>query len=631
MDRNSIIGFILIGLIIFGFTFYQSKQASEKAVFDKQYQDSLALVHASDSTTIILSNDTSHVAQASVSTVAAQTDSSANKKLIDELGIFANAAKGTEQFTTLENELIKVTLSNKGGRVYSVELKKYKTYDSMPLVLFKGDSSAFRLNFFAQNKNINTDQLFFTPTNTSVTVANNDSSTIAMRLYAGENQYIEYQYTLHGNSYMLNTNINTVGMQNIINANTNYFMLDWAVNAPRSEKNLKNERNESTVYYKYATDDVDYLTKTSDKDQKLTTPLKWISFKHDFFSCVLIASAKEFDAATVKTQTDIASENYVKQMTANIIIPYDPRTAQSSFPMQMYFGPNNYQDLKDYNIGLENQIYLGWNFISYINKWIVIPLFNFFGKYIASYGIIILILTLVLKTLLFPLTYKAYLSGAKMKVIKPELDVIDKKYAGKQEDMLKSYQEKQTIMSQAGVSALGGCLPMLLQLPILMALLNFFPSSIELRQKSFLWASDLSSYDSIFSWSNDIPILSSVYGNHISLFAILMTLTTFGTMLMNKDQMGSNPQMKQMQWMMYIMPIIFLGILNNMSSALSYYYFLANLITIGQQLIMRKFIDEKALLAKIEAYRKKSSTQKKSSFQKRLEEMAKQRGMKLPK
>jgi YidC/Oxa1 family membrane protein insertase len=632
MDRNSIIGFILIALIIFGFFFYQSKQLKEKAINDKNLQDSIALIQKDS---VLLQNPTTAIndtiAIAKGGPVTYDPDSIKEKKLQDEFGVFAPSTKGTEEFITLENEVLKLIISNKGGRIYSAELKDYKTYDSLPLVLFKGEQSVFRLNFFAQNRNIYTDQLFFTPASSSISVSGNDSATVSMRLSLAPDKYLEYQYTIHGNSYMIDTKINTLGMHDVINANTNYFLLDWGFNAPRTELNIKGERDASTVYYKYATGDVDFLSPTSNENEKLATPLKWISFKRLFFSSILIAGDNEFEDAQVKTEMDLTSTEYTKQLSANITIPYDPRLAQSSYPMKMYLGPNHYQTLKQYDIGLEDQISLGWSFISYINKWIVIPLFNFLNNYIANYGIIILILTIVLKTLLFPLTYKAYLSGAKMRIIKPELDVIDKKYADKKEEMLKSYQEKQQIMNHAGVSPFGGCLPMLLQLPILMALLNFFPSSIELRQESFLWAADLSSYDSIFSWQQEIPILSAVYGNHISLFAILMTISTFITMMMNSQQMAGNPQAQQMKWMMYLMPILFLGFLNSSSAALSYYYLLANLITIAQTFIMQKFVDDKALLAKIEAYRKKPASQKKSSFQKRLEEMAKQRGMKLPK
>lgn len=633
MDRNSITGFVLIGLIIFGFMFYQSDQLSKKAAYDKKIKDSLALIQPDTSVfkNATFAANTGNATDTALATInTAQADSIADKKLQDAFGVFAPATKGTEQFVTLENEKVKITISNKGGRVCSVELKDYKTYDSLPLVLFHGDSSTFRLNFFAQNRNINTDQLYFQPTSNSIVVSGSDSASISMRLYAGDNKYLEYQYILSGNSYILNSSINTVNMQDVINANTNYFLLDWGINVPRSEKNLKTERASSTIYYQYANEEIDYLTKTSDKEEDLKTPLKWISFNEQFFSTTLIAGNKDFDAANINTQTNEQSDKYVKQMTACITIPFDARQPQGSFPMKFYFGPNHYQTLKAQGIGLEDQISLGWSFLSYINKFLVIPLFNFLGNYIANYGIIILILTLVLKTLLFPLTYKAYLSTARMRVIKPELDAIDKKYQNKQEDMLKSYQEKQQVMSQAGVNALGGCLPMLLQLPILIALFNFFPSSIELRQQGFLWANDLSTYDSILDFGV-LPIINTIYGDHISLFALLMTASTFASMLMNNQQMATGPQAQQMKWMMYLMPVIFLGVLNSSSAALSYYYFLANMITIAQTLIMQKFVDEKALHAKIEAYRKKPASQKKSSFQKRLEEMAKQRGVKMPK
>ena len=376
----------------------------------------------------------------------------------------------------------------------------------------------------------------------------------------------------------------------------------------------------STIYYKYSDDDVDFISERKDESDDLKTKVKWISMKQHFFTQVLIAD-NSFDKPThIETLAGKEGEDFVKQMKASFTIPYS-HLPNESFGMQFYFGPNHYKTLEKIGFNLEKQIPLGWGIFGWVNRYIVIFIFNFLSGFNLNYGIIILILTLVIKIMLLPLTFKAYQSQAKMKVLKPEIEEIQGKF---KEEPMKLQQEMMGLYKKAGVSPLGGCLPMLLQFPILIAMFRFFPQSIELRQQSFLWAHDLSTYDSIM----DLPFTIPFYGNHVSLFTLLMTISTLLITWVNSQTTVTNPQMK---WMMYLMPIVFLGVFNSYSSGLSYYYFLANTISIGQQYLFKAFVDEDAIHKKIQENKKRPASQSKSKFQQRLEAMAKQKGVKLPK
>jgi len=556
-----------------------------------------------------------------------------------KFGPFSNAVNNPNKFITIENELVKITLSTKGGRVFSVQLKNFQTYDSLPLILFHGDSSTLDLSFFIQNKIIFTKDLYFKPDGDSFTVRNDDKKSISMRVYLdrstyqeedysenesySRNKYIEFLYTLKGNSYMLDFDINIVGLEDVIATNTNYLNMDWKVYITRQEKSVENERMNTTIYYKYLKDEVDYISETSDEKETLTTKIKWLGFKQQFFTSAIIAK-NSFDKPTyIESNTpDEDNEEYVKYLTASLTIPYSHGRSET-FPMTFYFGPNNYQILKDLELELENIIPLGWGIFGYVNKVIVIPMFHFLEKYIDNYGIIILILTLVIKIFLFPLMYKSYMSTAKMRVLKPEVDEINAKFP-KKEDAMKKQQAVMSLYKKTGVNPLGGCLPMVVQMPILYAMFRFFPSSIELRQQGFLWAHDLSTYDSIYDFPGGFEI--PFYGDHVSLFTLLMTAATLLSVKMNSEMSGSaQMQMPQMKVMMYMMPIMFLGFFNSFASGLSYYYFIATMITFGQQYAMRRFVNEDEILRKIQEFKKKPAP-KKSNFQKKLEKMAKKKG-----
>jgi YidC/Oxa1 family membrane protein insertase len=412
-------------------------------------------------------------------------------------------------------------------------------------------------------------------------------------------------------------------METAIDPGNKFLVLTWSENLKSLEKSLKMERMTSTLYYKYDQDKVDYIPETKNEERYLKNEkIKWFSFKQQYFSSVLIAD-NFLTEPRLRTQTLPGPPTYLKSMYAEAGIPYTSGETKS-IGMSMYFGPDKFYTLRSYKLDLERQIPLGWSFflMAWINIYAVIPVFTFFGNLGWNYGIIILVLTILLKIILFPIAFKTYKSSAKMRVLKPDIDELSKKFP-KKEDAMKKQQATMDLYKRAGVNPMAGCIPLLLQFPILIAMFRFFPSSIELRQQSFLWATDLSSYDSIWTFPNGFTI--PFYGNHVSLFALLMTISSILYTKVNNDMMGSTQQqMPGMKTMMYLMPVMFLFWFNDYSSGLSYYYLLANLLTFAQIYLIRAFMDEKKIHAQIEANKKK--TIKKSGFQKRLEDMAKQRG-----
>lgn len=552
-------------------------------------------------------------------------DSSALVKYQEQFGAFGAASVGEDGFITIENELLAIRIAKKGGRPYSVQLKKYQTYDSLPLLLFDGDANRFSLEFFAQNRRISTQDLYFEPLAQDFSISGKDTKSLTMRVAAGEEKYLEYVYTLNGNSYLVDFDVNIVGLHDVIERNATSLDLHWRNDLPHQEKSLQNERDNSSIYYRYSDDDVDNISERSDEKEEIATDLQWVAFKQQFFSTVLRSRDGVFEGPIdLETSRDEESHAIVKTMDAKLSVPYSHREIEQ-VAMTFYFGPNHYSTLKKFDWGMEEMISLGYIGIdTLVNKYAVIPVFNLLKDTGLGYGIIILILTLAIKLILLPLTYKAYMSTAKMRVLKPEIEELNKKFEGKDDPMAKQ-QATMALYSKAGVNPLGGCIPMLLQMPILIALFRFFPASIELRQQSFLWADDLSSYDSIMTLPFEIPF----YGDHVSLFTLLMCLSTIFYTRQNMSMQAGTPQMEQMKWMMYLMPVMMLVWFNNYASGLSYYYFLANMVTFGQNFLFRRLVDDEALIKKLNENKKKP--QKKSGFQKRLEQMAKERGYQPPK
>jgi len=632
MDRNTVIGFVLIAAVLIGWSYFSSPSKEEiKAAQEKQdsirdakrVKDSLDLLARSQTKT----KDTIIVA-----------DTVTDNEIVDKSGVFEPSVTGEEKIITVENDLLKLSLSNKGGKIYAVELKKYKTYYGKPLLLFKGDTNRFEMKFYNfKNDTINTSFFYFVPfsqngnllTDDSLVVPEGDSVSVSYRLYAtskvndsvviNETSYIEYRYTLSSNTYLIDFKVNFVGMQDVVAKESPSVDFNFSNVALPQEKNIKNERDASTIYYKYLTDEVDYISERKDGRELLSNKIKWIGLKQQFFTSVVIAD-EHFINAELITKTNKDDSAYVKSLITTIGLPYEAKPSYS-LDMSFYFGPNHFNTLRECNLELEKQIPLGWGIFGWINRFAVIPVFNFLNRFDINYGIIILILTLLIKLVLFPIAYKTYSSSAKMRILKPDIEEINKKFP-KKEDALKKQQATMALYKKAGVNPMAGCLPMLLQLPILIAMFRFFPASIELRQEAFLWADDLSTYDSILNLPFNIPF----YGDHVSLFTILMTITTIIYTKVNNDMMGSTNQMPGMKVMMYMMPVMFLGIFNNYSSALSYYYFLTNIITFAQMYVFRFIIDEDELKRKIEANKSKKVEIKKSGFQKRLEDMAKKRG-----
>lgn len=622
MDRNSIIGLVLIVAIVITFGIL-SKPSQKQLEAARRQNDSIMLVQKElqiKKQQLQAIQDTSKMKN----TVQAN-DSTKTKSLMNKFGAFASSFKDSNEFITLENELLKIKISAIGGRPYSVQLKKYSRYDGSRVVLFDGDSTNMGLTFFSQNKLIETNGLYFKPmTSRKEIMVNKAADSVAMRLYAGANAYIEYLYTLLPNDYMVHFKINFVNMGDIIANNSNALDFNWKFDVPRQEKMGPNENGQSNIQYKYYDDNTDEslsATTAKPEDKEVKTKVKWIAFKQQFFSSILIAE-NSFSNASLHSVKFQDSSLYLKHYAATISVSYENKPSYT-IPLKIYFGPNHFLTLKKYDLGLERVIFLGRSIVRWINQYLIIPVFNFLSIYFGNFGLIILLLTLIIRLALFPLTFKSYQSQAKMRVLKPEIDEINKKFP--KDKAMEKQQATMALYRKAGVNPLGGCLPMLFQFPFLIAMFRFFPTSIELRHQSFLWATDLSTYDSILS----LPFAIPYYGSHVSLFTILMTVTTIISMKMSNQTSAMDSQMPGMKTMMYIMPVMFMFMLNNFSSGLTYYYFLVNVVTIGQNEIFKRMINEEKLLKQIHA--NKAKPVKKSKFQERLEQVAKSRGMNLPK
>ena len=635
MNRDNIIGLILIFVILIGFGILNTPSEEERQELRRK-QDSIMAARQAEQDRIreaeraaADTTDLNGMMPEIQDIDSERSDSIREAALRDRMGYFASAARGEQEYITLESEKLRLKISRKGGHLKLVELKEFLTWDKKPLILFEGDDNIFNIQFYSANRIISTSDLYFdyhiksghSLVDNHAAIGLNDSLVIGLRVFPDNHtpenpRFIEFEYTLRGDDYMVGFNINTQGVQDVIATNTTILNLDWQVDLQRLEKSRRNEMNVSTIYYKFFNDDVERLRETRDGTQNLSTSVRWISFKQQFFSSVLIAD-QSFSSAVVTTQSyDESREELLKRMSANIDIPYNAR-ANNNIGMNFYFGPNHFNTLNAYDLKLEEQIPLGWTLFRWINRFFVIPVFNYLDSFNLNYGIIILILTVMLKLILFPIAYKTYLSSARMRVLKPDIDELNKKFP-KKEDAMKKQQAQMALYKKAGVNPLSGCVPMLLQLPILIAMFRFFPASFELRQEAFLWADDLSSYDSIF----DLPFTIPWYGDHVSLFTLLMTASTIIYTRMNSQMMNTGTQMPGMKTMLYMMPVMLLFIFNSFASGLSYYYFLTNVITFAQMYSFRFIIDEDKIRARIEENKKKPV--KKSGWQKRLEDMAKQ-------
>lgn len=571
LDKNTLIAFSLIGVIMISFYWWNGQKAPVEPAAD--------------------TNNTEVVADSTEGTPSAQTsvDSSSasgvEALVIDTL---------EEQVVVIKNNVLELTFSSLGAQIIKAELPEYQTYDSLPLRLIDKSQS---LSYTAGG--VSTAAYHYAVKEKTV-----EGNSIVEFTSLNAPNPIVITYSLPAEGYMVTSSV--TGIQN-----GGTLSVDWLQSTLRQEKNIDNERNATTISYLEGADDYDNLSETSDDSEELSN-LGWVAHKQQFFSSILTPTSGTFTKANLETKVYETSDSLTKQLTSRLEMSSQGGT--STF--DLYLGPNHFQTLESYGKQYEDIIPLGWGIFGWINKYIVIKVFNWLDQYGLNYGLIIFIMAVLIKLILFPLTYTSYKSMAKMRVLKPEIDEINEKY--KDKDPMKKQQATLELYQKAGVNPLGGCLPMLLQFPILIAIFRFFPSSIELRQQGFLWASDLSSYDSIYNLPFEIPF----YGDHVSLFTLLMTVSTLIYTWMNSQMTGSTQQMPQMKYIMYLMPIMFLGIFNNYASGLSYYYFLSNMITFGQQWGIRSMMNDEAIHAKLQENKKKPK--KKSRFAARLEEAQKQ-------
>lgn len=597
MDRNTLIGLLLMFGIIGG-SFYLMKPSDVEIKKEQVLQDSLARVKKG----LAPLSDSSKANTQLAATQAAKPLDSATLKLP-----FGTTKFGTEKIITVENDKIIAKISSKGGRVKSVQLKGETNFNGKPLVLFEGDHNRFGLKFNVAGETINTNDLFFTSEDADVKITGGDSKSIKLQLAYGADQYIEYVYTIKGNGYNLGLDINTKGIQNKIDQKT--IVLDWETILLQKEQNIDSERQKSTIYFKEA-DNVDHLSEAKDEEKELKEKVEWIAFKQHYFSNIL-SSKTGFSTADINVKTTIEAD-IVKLYSATARLDYATQK-DNSYSLNFFFGPNQYKTLKAEGHDFHKIINMGWGPMRWINQFITVPVFDFLDNFHLSYGIVILVLTLLLKLVLSPLTYKSYLSMAKMRVLKPQLDAIKAKVGEDNAALLQ--QEQMKLYKTAGVNPLGGCLPLVLQMPFTIAFFYFFPNLFELRGESFLFMKDMSTYDTLFSFA---PIFGV---NHVSLMCVLMTLTTLLTTWYNNATSGATGQMK---YIGYIMPLIFFFVLNSFPAGLNYYYFLSAILTFLTQLIIRSMVNDDKILAKLEDNKKNPKVQKKSSFQSRMEEAMRQ-------
>ena len=529
----------------------------------------------------------------------AEEQQKAQASMPDSTSALFSASQGEEALVTLKNELVELQLSTKGGRICKATLFEYDGLDGNPVVLFDKEDSRMNFSFTGKNENIRTENLYFQPLGAT-------DSTVTMRLVAGADRFIDFNYLLPGGQYLADLTIEAHGMDNFFTANTQNLNIDWYQRARQLEKGFSFEQRFATLTYKEKGDDTDYLSETSEETEEIAPAVDWIAFKNQFFSSVLIAD-QDFNKTTLSSVPQQENSGYLKKYEARMEAFFDPTGVQPT-NLQLYFGPNHFKTLQATNklvhggkdTELEDLVYLGWPLMRWINRWFTINVFDWLSGWGLNMGIVLLLMTIIVKIIVYPTTYKSYMSSAKMRVLRPYVEEINKKYPNP-EDAMKKQQETMALYSRYGVSPLGGCLPMLIQMPVYIALFNFVPNAIELRGESFLWAKDLSTYDDVINWDTNIWPL----GDHLSLFCLLFSVTnilnTWYMMRQQKDAMAGQQQMPGMKIMMYAMPIMFIFFLNDYSAGLNYYYFISGLISILIMFVLRKATDDKALLAKLEA------------------------------
>lgn len=624
MDKNTWIGFLLIAVIIVGFSLL-NRPSKEQLAERQRIQDSIALVQAQEREAQMLSEQLSQEVQAAQNSEAvATTDHEALEQQVAAIyGPFAPAAKGEEGLVIIENEKIRLGIARRGGRIAQAELKEYKAYGDTVnnLCLFHGDESTQSFTLVTQNNRIlSTQNLYFQPVALHTDTA---GTTLVMRLLTNiEGSYIDFVYTLPADDYMVRMTIQPHEMQTALAQNMTSMEMNWAVTIPQQERGRKFEEKYARLQYMFVGGDMEMLSEQKHALKNEPSRIRWIAYKDQFFSTVMIAD-EAFTSTTLESTPLAEFSHYIKEYKTTTSVPLDV-TGKKPTTFRYYLGPNHYNTLKAYDkdvakedeLHLKELVPLGWKIVAWINKILVIPMFDLFTSWGLHIGIIILLMTLVIKLIILPFVFASYKSSAKMRVLKPQLDEINAKYPP--EKMQERQQATMALYQRAGVSPMSGCLPMLFQFPILMAMFWFLPTAIELRGQSLFWADDLSTYDTLISWSHPIPL----FGTHLSLFCLLMTVVNFLYTYINMQTQSTDPNMKFMKWMMYLMPLMFLFIFNDYAAGLSYYYLVSLLITILQTMIFRWSINDEKLLAQMEANaKKKGGGQKKSGLMARLEKM----------
>ncbi|OGS72700.1 MAG: membrane protein insertase YidC [Flavobacteria bacterium RIFCSPLOWO2_12_FULL_35_11] len=611
-DINSLIGFVLLGAIVLWWMYSNQPTPEEKLEAEKNKIENVE--KATVTSTLTDSTKKSEI-------ITQATDSLSLVKAKGQLGVFAysatlpSAKKDGE--TVLENDLLKLVISNKGGQIKEALLKNYVTYDSLPLYMIKDNNATFNINFgTSDNRTLNTKDLFFEPKLSKV----GENQVLSMKLKVSEGNYLEYRYVMKPSEYMVDFTVRSQGLSASLDT-SKPVTLDYSLEAFRKEKSISYENQQTEMYYEKEDESIDYLSIGGEDDAE-ETDVNWVAYKQHFFSSILI-SEQAFSSAKLESKTLSLDEDVDTTFTKGFYLkaPLALKGGELNYNMNWYIGPNDYQILKKYDRNIKEIVNLGWGIFGYLNRWIFIPVFNFLQLFIGNYGLIIILLTIVVRIIMSPLVYKSYVSSAKMKVLKPEMEDINKRLPGK-ENAMKRQQETMALQSKAGVSPLAGCIPALLQMPVFFALFRFFPSNIDLRQQSFLWADDLSAYDSIY----ELPFRIPMYGSHISLFPILASLAIFFYMKMSQDQQmgmqqpaqeGMPDMQKMMKMMMYLSPIMMLIFFNMYASSLSLYYFVSNLLTVAIMFVIKNYIiDEDKIHAQIQV--NKTKPKKEGKFRQRL-------------
>ena len=602
LDINSIIGFVLIfGILIF--MFYQNRPTPEELEAQKAQEEQVA-----EQNDNVVNEQENNSAPAPINL----QDSTAIANYKGKIGAFG-FTEPSEKITKLENDLVSLEISNKGGQIVEARMKQFHTYDSIPVYLIKDGNASFGINFStSDNRVLNTKDLYFEPSLSQ----SNGNQVLSMKAKAGPNNFLEYRYEMKKDDYLVDFTIRSQGLSGVVNGNQP-IELQWDLKAIRHSKSVQYENRYTEVMYNYEDGKIDYLSASSEDDET-EEDVQWLSFKQHFFTSIL-ATKKNFKTATLTSSNLVEDESktlgFTKQFGASI--PLAMEGGEFSENLNWYYGPTDVEVLSKYEeYGLDDTIYFGWGIFGWINRYVFTPFYSFLSSFLP-YGIAIVIMTILVRLAMSPVTYKSYLSQAKMKVLKPEITELGEKY---KDNAMKKQQETMKLYGKAGVSPMSGCVPALLQMPIFYALFMFFPTSFALRQKSFLWADDLSSYDSIAQLPFSIPF----YGDHVSLFPILASVAIFFYMMMTTGQnMPQQPGMPNMKFIMYLMPLMMLFFFNNYASGLSLYYFVSNLITIGIMLVIKNFIlDNEKIHAQIQENKKKPK--KENKFQRKMREMMEQ-------